>query len=168
MKTRKPVYQDHFHMSVHKEVAISISKSGKTAQEWMREAAQIRLEQENQKDTPLEALKGQMKSLQHYVNELTAEIKTLKNDQAKNHITTMGVDSDLRDLVKQSAFVRQNQIELTHVLNQMDKNFSHAVTQLGPSLLVLLSQQLRDLIQVEIAKAPPKPKPLPPLPPRNL
>lgn len=70
-------------MSVHKEVAISISKSGKTAQEWMREAAQIRLEQEKSKAQHFEALKGQMKSLQHYVNELTAEIKTLKTTRPK-------------------------------------------------------------------------------------
>lgn len=141
--------------------------SGETRADWIRKAAQIRLEQENRNDAPLDVLKGKLNSLQHHLNELTAQIKTLKNDQAKTHLTALSTESEVVHLAKLAAFVRQNQLELTHVLNQMDKNFSHAVNQLGPSLLVLLSQQLRDLIHVERAKEE-KPRPRPPVPPRNL
>lgn len=161
-------YSGQLTCRIGPDVEDAMALSGETRADWIRKAAQMRLDQENRNDAPLDVLKGKLNSLQHYLNELTAEIKTLKNDQAKTHITALGTQSEVVNLSKQSAFVRQNQLELTHVLNQMDKNFSHAVTQLGPSLLLLLSEKLRDLIQAEIAKAPPKPKPLPPLPPRNL
>lgn len=167
MKLRKPLYKGRFNLAVNEEAMSAILKSGKTAQDWLRETIQIRLDHENREGSPLEALKGQLSGLRHHIDELAAEVKTLKNDQAKNHITTIGMDSDIRELMKQSAFVRQNQLELTHVLKQMDNNFSNAVNQLGPSLLVLLGQQLRDLIHGEIVKET-KPKPRPPLQPPNL
>ncbi len=158
-----------FTFSVNAEIVKVIQKSGMNPADWLREAAQMRMEQENSEDTPLGAVQRQLKSLQKHVDELTAELKNVKHELGKSHITLIGAESQLVDVRKLVAFVRQNQLDLSGLLGQMDKNFSHAVNQLGPSLLVLLSQQLRDLIQVEIVKNKEKeslPKPRLPTPPR--
>lgn len=112
----------------------------------------MRIEQENPADTPLGLVQKQLKSLQKQVDELTTELKNVKHEFGKSHITLIGTESQLLDLRKLVASVRQNQMDSSGLLGQMDKNFSHAVNQLGPTLLVVLSQQLRDLIQVEMVK----------------
>ena len=153
-------------MSVEREMATAISRSGQTAQEWLREAAQWRLKQEAQETSPLDAVRQQLKSLQAHVDELTAALKNVQGEIGKAHGSVIGAETQVRALAQVVAFVRQNQLELSGVLTQMDKNVSHAVTQLGPSLLVVLSQQLRDLIHAETEQKE-RPKNRPPLYPRT-
>ena len=143
-----------------------IEQSGEGGPEWLRKAAQIRIERENQKDTLLGAVQGQLKSLQAHVDELTAALKNVQGEIGKAHGSVIGAETQVRALAQVVTFVRQNQLELSGVLTQMDKNVSHAVTQLGPSLLVVLSQQLRDLIHAETEQKE-RPKNRPPLYPRT-
>jgi septal ring factor EnvC (AmiA/AmiB activator) len=146
-----------------------IQQSGERGPDWLREAIQMRIEQENPADTPLGLAQKQLKSLQQHVDELTTELKNVKHEFGKSHITLIGTESQLLDLRKLVVSVRQNQIDSSGLLSQMDKNFSHAVNQLGSTLLVVLSQQLRDLIQVEIAKTKEsKPSSRFPIPDRSL
>jgi hypothetical protein len=60
--------------------------------------------------------------------------------------------------------MRKNQVELRRSLEQMNAGFGHAFNTLGQSLLVALSQQLRELVKAH--EEPPK-RPLPPILPRT-
>ena len=67
-------------------------------------------------------------------------------------------------LAGSAAAAQQNQVELRRSLDQTNAGFGHAFTALGQSLLVALSQQLRELVKAH--EEPPK-RPLPPPLPRT-
>ncbi len=168
MKKAAPL-KSRFHVTVSQEVMRDILKSGQTPQVWLREAAQQRVMKEHREEPPLERVERLLTNAQKHIDDLTTELKYVKHELAKLHITAMGTESQLLDARKQIAAVWENQRDTSGLLGQMDKNFSHAVNQLGPTLLVVLNQQLRDLIHLEMAKTKEKestPKPRLPPPPR--
>lgn len=152
MKKAAPL-KSRFHVTVPQEVMRDILKSGQTPQMWLREAAQQRVMKEHREEPPLERVERLLTNAQKHIDDLTTELKHVKHELAKLHITAMRTESQLLDARKRITAVWENQRDTSGLLGQMDENFSHAVNQLGPSLLVVLSQQLRDLIQVETAKS---------------
>lgn len=156
MKTIKPVYHEHFHMSMDKDMAMAISRSGKPAQEWLREAAQMRLNKEQDQALPLERVEQLLKIVLKHIDDLTSELQNVKSELGKGHGVLISAVKQLieytQDANHQGAAVRKNQYELSRLMTDMDKNIGHAMEKLGPTLLVVLSQQLRDLIQVEMVK----------------
>lgn len=70
----------------------------------------------------------------------------------------------LTAIQQNQAAIQQNQVELRRFLERIDAGFGNAFSALGSSLLVALSQQLRELVKVEDEPPPFK---LPPVPPRT-
>ena len=151
-----------------------IEQSGESGPAWLRKAAQLRMAQETPEDAPLGAIQRQLKSFQKQVDELTAELQNVKGELGKGHGVLIAAVKQLiestQDANHQGAAVRKNQYELSKLMTDMDKTIGHAMEKLGPTLLVVLSQQLRDLIQVETAKSKekePKHNPRFPIPDRS-
>lgn len=146
-------------------MASAILKSGKTAQEWLREAAQWRIAQENSADTPLGTVQKHLERVQKHLDHLTAALQNVTGELGKTHGAWISTRAELTELAHVIEAVHKNQHDLANVVLRMDNNLGHTVEKLGPSLLVVLSDKLRDLIQLEMAKES-KPKPRPPIPPR--
>lgn len=174
MKKAAPL-KSRFHVTVPQEVMREILKSGQTPQVWLREAAEQRLLKEHHEEPPLERVEALLKNMQKHVGDLTTELKNVKGDLGKGHGVLIAAVKQLiestQDAHHQGVAVRKNQYELSKLMTDMDKNIGHAMEKMGPTLLVVLSQQLRDLIQVETAKhkeKEPKHNPRFPIPDRSL
>lgn len=162
-----------FLMTLKKEVAQAVLRSGKTTQDWLREAAQMRLDKEQQVEPPLERVEQRLRVLQKHIDDLTTELKNVKGEFGKGHGVLVGAVKQLiessQDATQQAAAVRKNQHDLSNLMAQIHKDIGVGIEKLGPTLLLVLSQQLRDLIQVELAKTQGKestPKARLPSPPR--
>jgi hypothetical protein len=70
----------------------------------------------------------------------------------------------LTAIQQHQAAAQQHHVELRRSLEQMNAGFGHAFNTLGSSLMVALSQQLRELLKAQ--EEPPK-RPLPPILPRT-
>ncbi|MCP5449758.1 MAG: hypothetical protein H6972_04215 [Gammaproteobacteria bacterium] len=144
-----------FTVGVNDDTVKAIQKSGQSAPDWFRQAAQNRIDQERGKEPALGKLEKQVDGLQK-------EIARLQQSEAIAHATVV-------EMRKTLAAIQQNHVELHRSLEQMHAGFGHAFTALGQSLLVALSQQLDLHLQraLEQKKDEPPPFKLPPIPPRT-
>jgi len=155
MMIKKSEYVKRFTVGVNDDTVKAIQKSGQSAPDWFRQAAQIRIDQERGKEPALGKLEKQVDGLQK-------EITRLQQAEAIAHATVV-------EMRKTLAAIQQNHVELHRSLEQMHTGFGHAFTALGQSLLVALSQQLDLHLQRVLEKKEDKPPPfkLPPIPPRT-
>ncbi len=140
----------HVGLRLSESMVAAIRKSGQNTSDWLRQAAQTRLDQERGKDTAHGKLEKQIEGLQKEVARL----------QQSESIA----QAALAEMRKTLAAIQQNQVELRRSLDQINAGFGHAFTALGQSLLVALGQQLRELVKAH--EEPPK-RPLPPPLPRT-
>ncbi|MBL8252926.1 MAG: hypothetical protein JNJ76_04910 [Candidatus Competibacter sp.] len=157
MKTKRSDLVEKLTVRVNAEVINAIQKSGQSAPDWLRQAARNRIDGERRAETPTGKLEKQMAALQQRIDDLKQDGIHLRNEIAKLQQSESIVQAALLDM-------RKNQVELRRSLEQMNAGFGHAFNALGQSLLVALSQQLRELVEVE---EKPPPFELPPIPPRT-
>ncbi len=157
MKTKHSDLVEKLTVRVNAEVVGAIQKSGQSAPDWLRQAARNRIDGERQAETPTSKLEKQVAALQQRIDDLKQDGIHLRNEIAKLQQSESIVQAALLDM-------RKNQVELRRSLDQMNAGFGHAFTALGQSLLVALSQQLRELVKAH--EEPPK-RPLPPPLPRT-
>ncbi|HRX63286.1 MAG TPA: hypothetical protein P5260_19020 [Candidatus Competibacter sp.] len=157
MKTKHSDLVEKLTVRVNAEVVGAIQKSGQSAPDWLRQAARNRIDGERQAETPTGKLEKQVAALQQRIDDLKQDGIHLRNEIAKLQQSESIVQAALLDM-------RKNQVELRRSLDQMNAGFGHAFTALGQSLLVALSQQLRELVKAH--EEPPK-RPLPPPLPRT-
>ena len=152
---KKSEYVKRFTVGVNDDTVKAIQKSGQSAPDWFRHAAQNRIDQERGKEPALGKLEKQVDGLQK-------EIARLQQSEAVAHATVV-------EMRKTLAAIQQNHVELHRSLEQMHTGFGHAFTALGQSLLIALSQQLDLHLQRVLEKKEDKPPPfkLPPIPPRT-
>ena len=145
----------HVGLRLSESMVAAIRKSGQNTSDWLRQAAQTRLDQERGKDTAHGKLEKQIEGLQKEVARL----------QQSESIA----QAALAEMRKTLAAIQQNQVELRRSLDQINAGFGHAFTALGQSLLVALGQQLDQHLQKLTAKAEEGPpvKIWPPAPPRT-
>lgn len=136
-----------------------IETSGERPSDWLRRAVRLRMEREQQAGNTLDAVDGRMGRLEQEATQLRKEIAKLQQSDA----TLQALLADLRKVL---ATVQKNQVEVHALLVGIDRNFGNALNALGPSLLAVLSQQLRDILKAKDEEEPP-PFKLPPIPPRT-
>ena len=157
MKTKHSDLVEKLTVRVNAEVVGAIQKSGQSAPDWLRQAARNRIEGERQAETPTGKLEKQVAALQQRIDDLKKDGIDTRKEIARLQQSETIVQAALLDM-------RKNQVELRRSLEQMNAGFGHAFTALGQSLLVALSQQLRELVKAQ--EEPPK-RPLPPILPRT-
>ena len=155
MKTSKPELIEKVTVRLSRMTVAMIQQSGQRASDWLRQAAQNRIDQERGQEPALGQLEKQ-------VNGLQKEIARLQQAEALAHATLATMQSNM-------AAIQQHHVELRHALDQMNAGFGHAFTALGQSLLVALGQQLDVHLQKgqEQKEDEPPPFKLPPIPPRT-
>ena len=157
MKTKHSDLVEKLTVRVNAEVVSAIQKSGQSAPDWLRQAARNRIEGERQAETPTGKLEKQVAALQQRIDDLKKDGIDTRKEIARLQQSETIVQAALLDM-------RKNHVELRRSLEQMNAGFGHAFTALGQSLLVALSQQLRELVKAQ--EEPPK-RPLPPILPRT-
>lgn len=152
MRTQRARYTGQLTLRIGAEVERAIALSGERGSDWLREAARLRLEQEQQKETPLKRVENRLKGLQLHVDELAKKVQTLTAEVGKSRIDLVYLKADAATILQDHHAIYQLQRDASAFLKQMDRNWVHAADRLGPNLLVVLSQQLRDLIRAENEK----------------
>ena len=157
MKTKHSDLVEKLTVRVNAEVVSAIQKSGQSAPDWLRQAARNRIDGERQAETPTGKLEKQVAALQQRIDDLKKDGIDTRKEIARLQQSETIVQAALLDM-------RKNHVELRRSLEQMNAGFGHAFNALGQSLLVALSQQLRELVKAQ--EEPPK-RPLPPILPRT-
>jgi predicted nucleic acid-binding Zn-ribbon protein len=157
MKTKHSDLVEKLTVRVNAEVVSAIQKSGQSAPDWLRQAARNRIDDERQAETPTGKLEKQVAALQQRIDDLKKDGIDTRKEIARLQQSETIVQAALLDM-------RKNHVELRRSLEQMNAGFGHAFNALGQSLLVALSQQLRELVKAQ--EEPPK-RPLPPILPRT-
>ena len=157
MKTKQSDFVEQVTFRVNADAVKAIQKSGESAPDWFRQAARNRLESERNSGNPHAAADARMDRSEPEIAQLRKEIAKLQQSETI-------VQAALLDMRRTLTAVQQNQVELRRSLEQMNAGFGHAFSALGQSLMVALSQQLRELVKAH--EEPPK-RPLPPILPRT-
>ena len=162
MKTKHSDLVEKLTVRVNAEVVSAIQKSGRSAPDWLRQAARNRIDGERQAETPAGKLEKQIAALQQRIDDLKKDGIDTRKEIARLQQSESIVQAALLDM-------RKNQVELRRSLEQMNAGFGHAFTALGQSLLIALGQQLDQHLQKLTAKAEEGPpvKIWPPAPPRT-
>ena len=164
MKTKKSDFVEQVTFRINAEVVGAIQKSGQSAPDWFRQAARNRIDGERRVETPTGKLEKQITALQQQTNGLQKEIARLQQSEAVAHATVVEMRKTLAAIQQNQAAAQQHHVELRRSLEQVNAGFGHAFNTLGSSLMVALSQQLRELLKAQ--EEPPK-RPLPPILPRT-
>ena len=161
MKTKKSEFAERFTIGVKASVVSAIQKSGQSGPDWFRQAAQSRLDDEQQAETPISNLEKQLKALKQQTDSLKEstqrELVKLQQSEAITQATLVEVRKTLTQ-------IQRNQAAFHEMLARLDQSFGESLEQLGQSLLNALSQQLRE--RVKVPEEPPV-KQWPPAPPRT-
>ena len=147
----------HVGLRLSESLVAAIRKSGQNTSDWLRQAAQTRLDQERGKDTAHGKLEKQIDGLQKEVARL----------QQSNAIAQAAQAETRKALVA----IQHNQAELQRALVAMENGIGHTLAVLGPTLLAALNQQIDQHAQAALAAAKAKEERLralvPPAPPRT-
>ena len=141
-----------------------IETSGEVPSAWLRQAVRLRMEREQQAGNTLDAVDGRMNRLEQEVAQLRKEIVKLQQSESIVQAALLDMRRTLTAIQQNQSAIQQNQVELRHFLERIDAGLGNAFSALGSSLLVALSQQLRELVKAH--EEPPK-RPLPPILPRT-
>lgn len=157
MKHAKPEFTEHINFRLSEDAITAIRKSGQNTSDWLRQAAQTRIDQERGKETAHGKLEKQIDSLQK-------EVARLQQSETIVQAALLDLRKTLAAIGQNQAAAQQHHVELRRSLEQVNAGFGHAFNTLGSSLMVALSQQLRELLKAH--EEPPK-RPLPPILPRT-
>lgn len=150
------VSKNHFTVRLN-DIAIGMMrKSGESPSHWLRQAVQLRLENEQQATTTVNKVDNEIASLKQKVTDNQQGILRLQQSDAV-------MQAILADMQKGLGVLEKNQ----HVLHEMLIDLSQSMRQqfqaLGTSLLTDLREQLQDLAKAQeepelfkVQKAPPR------------
>lgn len=147
----------HVGLRLRESTVAAIRKSGQNTSDWLRQAAQTRLDQERGKDTAHGKLEKQIEGLQK-------EIARLQQSESI-------VQAALAEMRKMLAAIQHNQAELQRALVAMENGIGHTLAALGPTLLAAIDRQIDQHAQAALDAAKAKEERLralvPPAPPRT-
>lgn len=164
MKTKQSDLVEKLTVRVNTDVISAIRQSGQSAPDWVRQAARSRLESERKTETPTSAVEKRLAALKQQIDDLKQDSIHARKEIAKLQQSDAIVQATLVELRKTLTAIQQNQVEFHRFLERIDAGFGNAFNALGSSLLVALSQQLREWVQV---KEEPPSRPMPPILPRT-
>ena len=152
----------HVGLCLSESTVAAIRKSGQNTSDWLRQAAQTRLDQERGKDTAHGKLEKQIEGLQK-------EVARLQQSESIVQAALLELRKTLAAVQQNQAAAQQHHVELRRSLEQVNAGFGHAFNALGSSLMVALGRQLDRHLQKLTAKAEEGPpvKRWPPAPPRT-
>ena len=164
MKNVKPEFTEHINFRLNGDAITAIRKSGQSKSDWFRQAVRSRLESERQTGATAGAEEKQLEALKQNGADLRKEIAKLQQSESIAQAALLDLRKTLTAIQQHQAAAQQHHVELRRSLEQMNAGFGHAFNTLGSSLMVALSQQLRELVKAH--EEPPK-RPLPPILPRT-
>ncbi|MEZ5601449.1 MAG: hypothetical protein R3F36_11045 [Candidatus Competibacteraceae bacterium] len=163
MKTSKE-YVKRFTVGVNDDTVKAIQKSGQSAPDWFRQAAQNRIDQERGKEPALGKLEKQVDGLQK-------EIARLQQAEAITQAELVALRKVLVAMQNHQATLEANQVELQRTLLAVETDINNTLVTLGPTLLAAINQQIDHRAQVVLDAAKAKEERLralvPPAPPRT-
>ena len=147
----------HVGLRLSESTVAAIQKSGQNTSDWLRQAAQTRLDQERGKDTAHGKLEKQIEGLQKEVARLQQADAIAQAAQAETR--------------KVLVTIQGNQAELQRALVAMENGIGNTLAALGPTLLAAINQQIDQHAQAALDAAKAKEERLralvPPAPPRT-
>ena len=161
---KKSEYVKRFTVGVNDDTVKAIQKSGQSAPDWFRQAAQIRIDQERGKEPALGKLEKQVDGLQK-------EIARLQQAEAITQAELVALRKVLVAMQNHQATLEANQVELQRTLLAVETDINNTLVTLGPTLLAAINRQIDQHAQVVLDAAKAKEERLralvPPAPPRT-
>ena len=164
MKTSKPELIEKVSVRLSRATGAAIRQSGQSASDWLRQAAQNRIDQERGKEPALGKLEKQVDGLQK-------EITRLQQAEAITQAELVALRKVLVAMQNHQATLEANQVELQRTLLAVETDINNTLVTLGPTLLAAINQQIDHRAQVVLDAAKAKEERLralvPPAPPRT-
>jgi len=164
MKTSKPELIEKVSVRLSRATGAAIRQSGQSASDWLRQAAQNRIDQERGKEPALGKLEKQVDGLQK-------EIARLQQSEAITQAELVALRKVLVAMQNHQATLEANQVELQRTLLAVETDINNTLVTLGPTLLAAINQQIDHRAQVVLDAAKAKEERLralvPPAPPRT-
>ena len=161
---KKSEYVKRFTVGANDDTVKAIQKSGQSAPDWFRQAAQIRIDQERGKEPALGKLEKQVDGLQK-------EIARLQQSEAITQVELADIGKALVANRNHQATLEANQVELQRTLLAVENSINNTLVALGPTLLAAIHQQIDQHAQAALDAAKAKEERLralvPPAPPRT-
>jgi predicted nucleic acid-binding Zn-ribbon protein len=164
MKTSKPELIEKVSVRLSRATGAAIRQSGQSASDWLRQAAQNRIDQERGKEPALGKLEKQVDGLQK-------EIARLQQAEAITQVELVALRKVLVAMQNHQATLEANQVELQRTLLAVETDINNTLVTLGPTLLAAINRQIDQHAQVVLDAAKAKEERLralvPPAPPRT-
>ena len=154
----------HVGLRLSESMMTAIQKSRQSTSDWLRQAAQNRIDQERGKEPALGKLEKQVDGLQK-------EIARLQQAEAITQAELVALRKVLVAMQNHQATLEANQVELQRTLLAVETDINNTLVTLGPTLLAAINQQIDHRAQVVLDAAKAKEERLralvPPAPPRT-
>ena len=154
----------HVGLRLSESMMAAIRKSRQNTSDWLRQAAQARIDQERGKEPALGKLEKQVDSLQK-------EIARLQQSEAITQVALADIGKALVANRHHQATLEANQVELQRTLLAVENSINNTLVALGPTLLAAINQQIDQHAQAALDAAKAKEERLralvPPAPPRT-
>ena len=164
MTSSKPKLTNLICLRLNEGTVAAIQKSGQNTSDWLRQAAQARIDQERGKEPALGKLEKQVDSLQK-------EIARLQQSEAITQVELADIGKALVANRNHQATLEANQVELQRTLLAVENSINNTLVALGPTLLAAIHQQIDQHAQAALDAAKVKEERLralvPPAPPRT-
>ncbi|MCB1796981.1 MAG: hypothetical protein RKR03_00625 [Candidatus Competibacter sp.] len=164
MTSSKPKLTNLICLRLNEGTVAAIQKSGQNTSDWLRQAAQARIDQERGKEPALGKLEKQVDSLQK-------EIARLQQSEAITQVELADIGKALVANRNHQATLEANQVELQRTLLAVENSINNTLVALGPTLLAAIHQQIDQHAQAALDAAKAKEERLralvPPAPPRT-
>lgn len=164
MTSSKPKLTNLICLRLNEGTVAAIQKSGQNTSDWLRQAAQVRIDQERGKEPALGKLEKQVDGLQK-------EIARLQQSEAITQVELADIGKALVANRNHQATLEANQVELQRTLLAVENSINNTLVALGPTLLAAIHQQIDQHAQAALDAAKAKEERLralvPPAPPRT-
>jgi hypothetical protein len=164
MTSSKPKLTNLICLRLNEGTVAAIQKSGQNTSDWLRQAAQARIDQERGKEPALGKLEKQVDGLQK-------EIARLQQSEAITQVELADIGKALVANRNHQATLEANQVELQRTLLAVENSINNTLVALGPTLLAAIHQQIDQHAQAALDVAKAKEERLralvPPAPPRT-
>ena len=164
MTSSKPKLTNLICLRLNEGTVAAIQKSGQNTSDWLRQAAQARIDQERGKEPALGKLEKQVDGLQK-------EIARLQQSEAITQVELADIGKALVANRNHQATLEANQVELQRTLLAVENSINNTLVALGSTLLAAIHQQIDQHAQAALDAAKAKEERLralvPPAPPRT-
>ena len=146
MTSSKPKLTNLICLRLNEGTVAAIQKSGQNTSDWLRQAAQARIDQERGKEPALGKLEKQVDSLQK-------EIARLQQSEAITQVELADIGKALVANRNHQATLEANQVELQRTLLAVENSINNTLVALGPTLLAAIHQQIDQHAQAALDAA---------------